>query len=74
MGRKTTQQKEAVSIWREEKWVAEAKRESLRKAYYLPKYLRDIGETGHKEIDEIIEQMSKLAQKISDHYTTNYEE
>jgi hypothetical protein len=71
---KSTKQKEAASIWREERWVEEAKKEALSKAYYLPRHMRDIGETGHKEIDEVIEQMSKLAQKISDHYITNYEE
>lgn len=61
--------KQQKRLWEKSLWEEEAKKDSRSKAFYIPKYLRDIGETGIEELDRTIDQIRKIANKIDDIYT-----
>lgn len=69
---KTPQQKEAAEIWRDEQAKDREMEISRSKAYYLHKYLSDIGPTGYQELDAMVEKVRGIAEEIDAHYWANH--
>lgn len=61
--------KQQKRLWEESLWEEKEKKDSRSKAFYLPKYLRDIGKTGIEELDETIDQIREIANRIDYIYT-----
>ena len=64
-------QREAADLWRREEQEKRDQEESRDKAYYLYKGLRDIGDTGSDELDQMINEIKKIADKIEHHRLLN---
>jgi len=66
---KTPQQKEAAELWRREQQELEWMAKDRSKAYYLPKYIRDICNTGDVELNALVDEMRKISYKIDEHWS-----